>query len=138
MALVRAVPSLSPKGWVRDAQNKADILLTNFYATDQLQSVLFQSQISSLPYIVRKYSHDPTQLCNQLQSALDAYFRRYYDAVAIEVTTSDTPEQELTGRHTYLIYAKVTDQGKEYVLGRLLQTQESRIYKYVRMASAGQ
>lgn len=138
MALVTAVPSLSPKGWVTDTQNKADLLMTNFYATDQLQTVLFQSQISSLPYIVRKYSHDSVQLSNNLQAALERYFSRYYDGVIVEVKAGDSPTEQMTKRFTYYIYVKVSDANGEYVVGRLLQTEETRIYKYTKLASAGQ
>lgn len=129
-------PSLSLSGWVTNAAEKADVLISHFYESNKSQTYIYGSSVSSLQWIIEQYGHDITNVCQQLRYGLENYLNRYYDSVTVEVTASDN-DDNLTGSIGLKIYSKVVDGGVEYSFGKLLTITNSKISTIISLNNDG-
>lgn len=120
------VPTLTSKGWVADAESKADALLSYYFTSQYSQSNLFAGNISSLQYMIQQWGNNPSALQNKLSQALQTYLGRYFDNAAVDVTVLD-PTSQQDARLTVRVDAMVTQNGENYSLGRLVSFLNSTI-----------
>lgn len=122
------VPSLSARGWAQDIEDKADLLLSYYFSTDYLQSVLWVGSVTSFSETLEKHNHNPDQLRASLEVQLLDYLSRYFEAATVDVTAKKTDpakDNELTLEFN----VKVQQDGKLYSLGRVVETIDSKILK---------
>lgn len=84
----KSIPNLSTKGFVNSAPERVDLLLSYFIASEHSQSDLYHSKITSLPYLVKTYGSDPRRLSDEVQSALNKQFLRYFEGADVRVDFS--------------------------------------------------
>lgn len=118
-------PSLSASGWVTAMGEKADNLFADFMVAESLQSHTCQGSVTSLPDIVQKYRHDPLRLAEEVRTALEVYYGRYYDSAEFQVTLKNANTTGTT--YGFEIYGKLVSEGKEYSLGKLLETDGHKV-----------
>lgn len=120
------VPSLSSRGWSTELSDRADLLLSYYFTSDYLQSVLFHGQITSLQYTLEQHQDAPRSLQTALEVELKDYLDRYFEAteVVVEVSAKDDKEPNKL-QITYLV--KVQQAGQIYSLGRAVLATDNTI-----------
>lgn len=119
------VPTLSVKGWVTSAAQKADSLISHFYESDKRQTALYGDNVSNLQWVIEQYGHNPLLVCTQLRDELSRYLARYYQSVSVDVTPAGTDKTPGTAL-TLALYCDVIDDGKQYSFGRLINVNDSK------------
>lgn len=96
---MKSLPTLSVHGVVRSPKMALSILLSDALTTYQSQCWLWRDYAVSIPYYVQIYGNRPDTLVEQLQSVLQAYFLRYFEAVVVHChhnCTNDNPRYKLS------------------------------------------
>lgn len=119
------LPTLGISGWVSALSEKADRLFAYFFETDGLQSSLYRDRVYSLPKIIKDFAGDESAITRDVQKNLTNYLLPYFDAV--EVQTDHQTDAE--GKVNIKLYAKVSENGKEYSLGKLIVLADNKISK---------
>jgi hypothetical protein len=124
------VPTLSTSGFVGDIAEKCDRLMSYYFVSDASQSNLFRGKITSLPFQVQQNGHDEALLRDAIQRELDRYLTPHFDGTEIDVAT-DIPNTDDPNRINVTLRVIVTEDGKQYSLGRLISVINSKINKIV-------
>lgn len=128
------LPTLSGSGWVTEIAEKTDRLFAYFFVSEYSQTHLYKDNVTSLPYIVQKYGHDEFAIGPNLERSLYAYLARYYDDVRIEITvTSNDESGQETTELNIRVDAVLTEDGKQYSLGRLISTVDSKVMNIIKI-----
>lgn len=134
--MARDVPSLSLKGWVKDPQPKADRLMSYYFTTNFSQTNLFRNSITSLPKQIQEYGHDIDQLCTVMERQMTAQFSAYFDNVSCRVR-SDIPNPLDPTRYNLTVECFVSQDGKSYSLGRLIEVEGNAIKRIMQYNNEG-
>ena len=129
----KVVPTLSSSGWVSSAQEKADMLFAHFYESDKFQTYLYGDNVSNLQYVIERSGHDMIAVVSSLRATLETYLGRYYDTVNVDISTADTTPDLPSGKIILRVYCTVTDNGKDYSFGRLIEAMNSKLEKVVKI-----
>ncbi len=130
-----AVPALSATGWTRSPAEKADLLMSHFYESDRFQSYLYPDNVCSLPWLIEQYGHDIPLVAREIEDQLGNYLRRYYTTASVQCVPDETTLD--TGEVTLKLFATVTEEGKEYVIARLIMSKDSKFQSIVKMNNQG-
>lgn len=90
MAETRNVPSLSTSKTITNPTLKVEKLLEYFVASVKDQSNFFMENISSLKYLVFTYSDSPMRFKEEVVSALETYYKRHFNSVAISIELNNS------------------------------------------------
>lgn len=108
------VPTLSDRGWARATPEKIDFLVSHFLEAQEKYN---------LQTAIMEAGNDISALMAGLQSTMQRYFERYFDAVTLDFRQDPaTPD----GAVNLLLNCVVTDGGKNYSVGMTLQSTGSR------------
>lgn len=133
------VPTLSAQGWVRSSAEKADAILSHFYVSDKRQTSLYGDNVSNIQDIVQRCGHDIVALTQQLRMELSTYLSRYYDTANVDVRAQEITEAGIeTGTYTLGVYCLVTEDGKQFSFGKLLQISNSKLEKVFSLNNDGE
>ncbi len=121
------LPTLSTSGWVTAVSEKADRLLAYFFEADGLQSSLYKERVYSLPFIISQYDGDPHAITREVQTKLSSYLLQYFDGVEVQAEH----EVDESSRINIKIYAKLSEKGKDYSLGKLVVLADNNISKVI-------
>lgn len=122
------VPSLSARGWASNISDKADLLMSYYFSTDYLQSVMWLGTVTSFQRTLEEHHHRPDKLREMLEMQLEDYLSRYFEAVEIQVKMT-TPDHNKPNELMIEFSVKVQQDGQTYSLGRVIQTIDSTIQK---------
>jgi hypothetical protein len=132
-----AVPTLSATGWTRSPAEKADFLMSHFYESDKFQTYLYGQNVTNLQWLIEQYGNDPARVCREIQDGLQAYLSRYYDSAVVQCTANDNPAINPTSEITLKLFCQVVENGKEYVIARLIMSKDSKFQSIVKMNNEG-
>lgn len=121
------LPTLSTSGWVSSISEKADHLLAYFFESDGLQSALYRDKVYSLPMIIKDFNGDGNAISKAVQESLHNYMYNYFDGIEVQ---SDHSVDE-NGKVNIKIYARLTENGKDYSLGKLVVLADNNISKVI-------
>lgn len=127
-----SVPTLSADGWITALDKKADTIIANFLVTNESQTNLHKTSITSLPAIIAKCSERQMELKDQVTAALEQLFGTYFERADVQVDINTDPDG--TGNTSVLgirMDVRVTSGDKVYSLGRLIRTSNSRILSII-------
>jgi len=131
------VPTLSPVGYARSIEDKADFAMAYLFAADKSQTSLFdRSAVTSIPWILQNKGEDIPGLMIMLRDALYNYLQRYFDSVECSVD-SDLLQPATTNQVQVKIDITVTDNGLSYSFGRLLNMTEGRFTSLTKIMNDG-
>jgi hypothetical protein len=122
--VTQVIPTLTTAGFVSDVPTMIDRMLAYYIASDFSQSNLFQGKILSLQKQMQAYQYDNNQLITSVREELEGYFGSIADSVTVEVST-DLPNPEDPNRINVRVSVIVVKSGKQYSIGRLIETQDS-------------
>jgi hypothetical protein len=122
----KPVPSLSANGWLVELTERADALMAYYLTSEYSQSYIYHGAITSLTYHIQQHGQAPDRLEEHVHRDLSRYFRRYFDDVQLEVTTS-IPDHEDPNRLNLTINAIIIEKGQRYSLGREVRTLNNRV-----------
>lgn len=131
-----SVPALSSSGWTRSPAEKADLLMSHFYESDKFQTYIYGPNVTSLPWLIEQYGNDPSRVCREIEDQFGNYLQRYYDAVSVQCISNDNDTNN-TSEITLRLFATVTEQGKEYVIARLIMAKDSKFQRIVKLNNQG-
>lgn len=120
-----SVPSLSSAGFVKDPAIKLDKLLSYFFICDKSQSNEFRDITASLPYLIKQYGDNPSNLSRETTTALNRMLGAYFDDVNIDVDVIvkvDKPEEYDMQVEGYVVHNQ-----KRFALTRLLTVSNNSI-----------
>lgn len=124
------VPTLSASGWTNDVSEKADKLMSYYFVSEASQSNMYLGNITSLPYQIQQNGHNEVELQRMVQKELEGLFGRYFDTAVVEVST-DKPLANDPNRINLRVSVIVTEGGRNYSLGRLVEVLNSNIQRIV-------
>ena len=109
--------TLSTQGVIQDLEHQADKIFSYFITSEYSQSVLYAGNVSSLPWLVRTYRHDPIMLQQAVKETLDRLFKRYFDDVTntVEAVQYDNADD---GKYLVRVRSTVILDSQEYNLAR--------------------
>ncbi len=123
MADVIAVPTLSAGGWVTRLNEKMDFLMSYIFEADNAESYSCPNQITSVQAMIQQYGNDPIMLQDLIRSRLERYFGNYYpEGAVVQVSTDAFDESNLGSRYSITLRVSVTESGKIYSAGKLIET----------------
>lgn len=134
--MTQAVPTLSTAGFVTDMPTMIDRMFSYYLTSDYSQSNLFQGKILSLQKQVQAYQHDRTMLVNNIREELEGYFNSVADSTTVRVSIDD-PNPDDPNRINITLEAMVVKGGKAYSVGKLIETQDSKILKIIHLNNDG-
>jgi len=130
------VPSMSDRGWIASAPEKADSMMSHFFEADVEQTYLYPDGIANLQGLLQKYGNEMNTFCAQLQSALQLYFGRYFDKASVNVTSdADTSPSNVV---IVKVSCIVTQANRDFPLEDLIQLSEGKFKRLVRLNAFGE
>lgn len=126
--------SLSVVGTIPNASEKIDFLLSDFYSALEAQAVIYSGEVSSLPYIIATYGHDPSATADAIEKSLRSYFGRYFDTVSINVGSSDIAD---TSGYGISIAVEVSQDNKTYQVADTVVTDGKNIKQIIKHNNQG-
>jgi len=123
----RHIPALSEDNWVNTPMLKADYIFSHFFLSNYSQSYLYRGHVHSLAKIIQANNNNVESTVEELRSSLVNYFSKYFTNVVAEVT--EVPNETDPSSAIITMYVKFSDNGAEYVLGKLLEVLNSKIKK---------
>ncbi len=136
----KAIGTLSTKGFIEDAYYKADRILSYFFLSDAYQSNIYFGKIASLPNDVKVSGADPLLLQKNISNGLTQMFTSstsangeplgYFDAAVVNVKVSRTEDKEGVNEDIE-INVILTENGKQYSLGKLVSVVNSKIKEII-------
>lgn len=125
------IPSLTSAGWVTSLPEKADSAVAYYFTSDKSQSRdTFGNNVTTLAQQIQQYGNDELSLTTFVTEQLQAYLSRYFDTVTVNVST-DIPSPIDPSRLNLTVGVIVTDDGKAYSLGRLIETLNGKVSKII-------
>lgn len=131
------LPSLSPSGWVEDVAVKADKVVSYFLVAEASQSNWFRHEIQSFVEILRANHTEEAKLGEGVRRGLDTLLRRYFDNVDVDVTITENGSDKDQYGWNVNIDAVVSQDGKNYSLGRLVSTVNASVMKITNLNNTG-
>lgn len=120
------IPTLSVIGWVKSVEEKADYILSCFITSNFSQSVLYAGNITSLQYLVKKYSGDRLGLETDLKTILENKMNKVFDSNASVDVTVEEDEDNINSL-SIRFRCIIVEDGKQYAIGKLVQFINSKI-----------
>lgn len=135
---VVAVPTLSAGGWVTRLSEKMDFLLAYLFESDGAESYSCPGGTTSVQAIIARTGNDPLLCSETLRSALEAYFTAYYPQGAmVQVSSNAFDPSNMGSRYTLSITITVTEAGKNYTAGKLVETLDGKFSRVTDLANNG-
>lgn len=121
---MKAIPTLSTSGWVKDIEEGGNKLLAFFITSDGYQSTEYKGSVKSLSYLVGTYGEDAEGMELAVKKALDELYSTYFDNVdtTVSITTKD-------GESTIDVGIVFTDDNVRRDLHRTLQIGTNSVIK---------
>jgi hypothetical protein len=129
------VPTLSAKGWVDSLPEKADVLISHFFASDAFQSSLYAGEIANLQVLIQQYMHDIDGLKQGLRNSLEKYLGRYYSEVTVDI--ADDTAVNPSNRISLMLNCMVVEKGRSYSFANLLSLVDSKFEKITKLNNTG-
>lgn len=128
--MLKAIPSLSITGWIRDLAAEADYILACYITTQASDSVLHYQQNTSMQYILKRHAGNfvtmQEEMANDIRSKLQTIFGATADAV-VEISAEDKEKPDnFTIRFTGTVY---DNSNQSYVVGRLVLFENGKFVK---------
>lgn len=136
MAKPIPVPTLSHAGWVTSPAEKADALFSHWYESNKSQTLLYGSEVSNLQYLIEENGNNPISAIRAIRSELEAYLRRYYEAVNVEVSSAE-PINSTNPKVELRVFIEVFENGKAYSFGKLLTGTHNKISQIIALNNTG-
>lgn len=86
------VPHLGSKSWVSDPSQKLSLIFAHSIASTYSQSNQYRGSITSIGYLVTQWENDPGRLVEELETALERIYGRYFDTVSVVVQHDADPD----------------------------------------------
>jgi len=83
------LPTLSSNGWLTDETLMMGTLFNYFKTSKYNQSTTYFGNISSLPFLIKKYADDLDTLSSQIETSLVNLYGRYYSSSDVIVVISE-------------------------------------------------
>lgn len=135
--MAAVVPSVSDRGWLKGPSEKADQLLSNFYATDAAQTYLYKGSVTNVQDLLQRFGNDMNRIASQMQIALDEYFKPYFDAVSVQVSTNADDDVNPTNAVTLTVAIAVVQDGKQYSVSALVGNVNSKFRRITNYINTG-
>jgi len=133
--MARTVPKLAAKGWLHneDTAERLDAIMSYAFTSDNSQSVTFAGKVTSIQWIISKYSNSLVELQSVMQKVLDEYLKKQFDTVDIDVTIKEDGAQL-----EIVVTGIITNDGKTADLQYLLAVRNSTIQRVVNQLNNGE
>jgi len=132
----QAIPTLSTAGFVTDIPTMIDRMFSYYLTSEYSQSNLFQGKILSLQKQIQAYQHDRNLLITNVRDELEGYFNSVADSTTVKVSLDD-PNPDDPNRINITLEAMVVKNNKAYSVGKLIETQDSKILKIIHLNNEG-
>lgn len=120
------IPTMSSIGWINTLAEKADYQISVFVTAEFSQSVLHYGKIPSLQYLLKQYAQRPLELEANLRTVLEAIMSTAFPGQAQTTVTVEADESNPSNL-TIRLQAFITQNGQQYMVGRMVQYESSRI-----------
>lgn len=118
------LPTLSSGAYIRDPGQILDRQMAYFFVADYSQSNVHRGSVSSLPYIIKTYSHDKQQLITQTELAINQMLKAF-DSVNIAVTVEES--QTNGNEYNMMLEGYVVADKKQYSIAKLLTISHNKL-----------
>lgn len=132
----KLVPTLSSDNWVEDSEKKADYLLAHLFESDYSQTALYLGNVSSLAWAIQETNNNIPATLTLVTRVVNDYLSRYFESVETSVTLNEI-NQPSSYVYLNLYISFIDEEGKQYTLSRLLQTQDGKLNKVIKNNNFG-
>lgn len=116
--MTNVLPNLGANGWVTDPAMLVPNLLAEMMVSDYSQSTIYNSNVTSIAWLVAKYQNNSMNLASKLENAIGVCYRRYFPSGVDVSVTVNTPEPT-NGKYTISLSVVVMVNGIEYSVAKL-------------------
>lgn len=130
----RTTPTLSALGWLHneDTAERVDAAMAYAFTSDYSQSVTYAGKITSIQWLISKYSGNALELQTIMQDTLTKYLKKQFDGADLEVKV--VAEGALLDVR---IKGTITNNGKVEGLSYLLTVRNSTVEKVTNVLNGG-
>lgn len=120
------IPTLGVAGWINEPEKVADYILSCFLTTDKSQSNIFRQHSDSFQSLLAEFTNDVYGLERRLQDVLSTKLKKTFElGTTVNVRVESLPDKP--DQFTINLEAIVVSEGKEYLVGKLVKTEKSKI-----------
>ena len=120
------LPTLSSAAYLQDPGQILDRQMSYFFVADYSQSNVHRGSVSSLPYIIKTYSHDKSQLITQTELAINRMLSGF-DSVNITVSVEDSTTN--ANEYNMILEGYVIADKRQYGIAKLLTVNHNKLAK---------
>lgn len=128
-----SIPTMSITGWVSDIAANADYLLACYITANVHDSVLHQGQNTTMQYTLKEFANNMQAIEERMHDDLLAKFQTVFGNTAEVIVEVDTEDDKKPGQYTIRFTGTVYDGTVAYVVGRLVQYENGRVIKIVKI-----
>ena len=128
------IGSLSDQGWISDPHAILNYLMSYYLLSDVGQTLLFQGNITSLPYTYHLYINEPEKMATAVNSDLTTLLIRHFTQADVRCQA-----KKIEGSHyAILVHATaVTDEGERIELARVMEISTANLRKITQTNNYG-
>lgn len=118
----RTIGTLSGNGWLHNDQTaeRVDAAMAYAFTSDNAQSVTFAGKVTSIQWIISKYSGNTIELQTNIRDSLEKYLKKQFDSVDLSITI-----EEKGAELGVVVKGTITNNGKTQSLQYLLTVRNS-------------
>lgn len=128
--------TLSTLGFVRDSNNKFDVLMAHIFATDYNQTLLFKQQLASLPYWIERGGSRRGDIENSLRQGFYDYLNKYYQDVGVQVEITDF--EGSSSLVNFKLIITLTENFKQTQYGYAVRTVRKKLEQLIKLNNYGE
>lgn len=128
------IASLSEQGWITDSYKILNNIVSYYILTDAAQSLIFESNLISLPETYYKYINQPTEMASAVKSDLDKMISRHFPIADVNTEVKAMSDSQ----YAILLYAAaVTEDGTRIELSKVVEISTTGLRKIIEVNNFG-
>lgn len=123
------IPTMSMIGWTATPHEKAAYMVSTFIAANYSQSIALYGKITTLQYLVKKYSQRLNELENELRILFEAKVTSMFPGTGTSQVYVQQTDPSDPSVYSIKLICEITESGRTYTIGKLVQFNDSVMVK---------
>lgn len=129
------VPTMSTAGWIDTPHEKASYMIACFIAANYSQSTAMYGKITTLQYLVQKYSNRLVQLENELNIVFEEKVKSVFPGTATAIVKVRQTDPDNPTIFSISLECDINIDGRSFQIGKLVQYKDSIMTKIMDIAN---
>lgn len=123
------IPTMSMMGWTGTPHEKAAYMIGTFIAANYSQSIALYGKITTLQYLVKKYSQRLNELENELRTLFEEKVTATFPGTASSQVYVQQTDVDNPAIYSIKLICEISENGRSYTIGKLVQFNGSVMVK---------